>query len=203
MNEKYEDPLIFQERFLPAKRIGDKEYTLVLDLDETLIHSPEDPIDEFDRNTYNIRPGIHQFLRTMAKYFEIVIFTAGTQDYADYILDQVDIANTISHRLYRDHTSPTDGAYVKDLSKLGRELSKTIIVDNLAENFELQERNGIEINNWYDDLEDTTLSDLGLLLEEIITKKPEDVRDMLDKYRDTFRKFIETGTPLPRASIVL
>jgi len=44
---------------------------------------------------------------------------------------------TISHRLYRQHTKPQDGVYYKDLRPLGRDLSKTIIVDNLKENFQL------------------------------------------------------------------
>eukprot|EP00343_Euplotes_focardii_P001054 CAMPEP_0205799756 /NCGR_PEP_ID=MMETSP0205-20121125/1165_1 /ASSEMBLY_ACC=CAM_ASM_000278 /TAXON_ID=36767 /ORGANISM="Euplotes focardii, Strain TN1" /LENGTH=108 /DNA_ID=CAMNT_0053061663 /DNA_START=419 /DNA_END=742 /DNA_ORIENTATION=+ len=108
----------------------------------------------------------------MSKYFEIVIFTAATSDYADNIIDQFDFLHRVSHRLYREHTTPIEGAYTKDLNKLGREIEKTIIVDNLAENFENQPRNGIEINSWYDNMDDVTLSDLGLLLEEIVLKKP-------------------------------
>lgn len=58
----------------------------------------------------------------MAQYFEIVIFTAGTRDYADSILDQVDFFERISYRLYRQHTTQVGEVYTKDLEKLGRDL---------------------------------------------------------------------------------
>jgi CTD small phosphatase-like protein 2 len=59
----------------------------------------------------------------------------------------------------------TGVAYVKDLSKLGRPLEKTIIVDNVAENFSEQPDNGIFIKSWFDDTSDTALSELAPLLQ--------------------------------------
>jgi CTD small phosphatase-like protein 2 len=73
----------------------------------------------------------------MSKWFEVVIFTAAVKDYADWIINRLDSNNNISHRLYRRNTSEANGIYYKDLSKLGRDLSKTIIVDNNPENFML------------------------------------------------------------------
>jgi CTD small phosphatase-like protein 2 len=70
----------------------------------------------------------------------------------------------IKYRLYRQHTSPFGNLIVKDLSKIGRNLSKTIIVDNVADNFALQRENGIFIKTWYDDMSDTSLYDLIPLL---------------------------------------
>lgn len=108
-------------------------YTLVLDLDETLVHF------EAAERRFRIRPGCFDFLKRLSSpYFEIVIFTAASQDYADFILNVLDKdRRCIIHRLYRQHTLVTeDGIYLKDLSRLGRDLSKTIIVDNIAENFE-------------------------------------------------------------------
>jgi len=88
-----------------------------------------------------------------------VIFTAGVQDYADWVLDSLDPNKKyIQHRLYRQHTinrSKEGPLIIKDLSKLGRSLQTTIIVDNLAENFLLQKDNGIFIRTWYDDMSDT------------------------------------------------
>lgn len=76
------------------------------------------------------------FLKTLAEVYEIVIFTASTKAYADYILNMIDSKGIyIQHRLYREHTDCVDDVYHKDLSKLGRQLSRTIIVDNLSENF--------------------------------------------------------------------
>ena len=76
-------------------------YTLVLDLDETLIHNVEYQNDSF----FLVRPGCVQFIETMAKYYEIVIFTAALQEYADQVIDQIDVGNNIRYRLYRQHTS--------------------------------------------------------------------------------------------------
>ena len=99
-----------------------------MDLDETLVH--------FDprRNHYRARPHAATFLIEMAKYYEIVIFTAGLKDYADWILDDFDKKKSIRYRLYRNNCRLRKGFHVKDLSRIGRDLSKTIIVDNLAEN---------------------------------------------------------------------
>jgi CTD small phosphatase-like protein 2 len=41
----------------------------------------------------------------MAQYYEIVIFTAALQEYADQVVDQIDVNNNIKLRLYRQHTS--------------------------------------------------------------------------------------------------
>ena len=86
--------------FLPQLK-GMKRYTLVLGLDETLVHYNE------DLNTVLVRPYACQFLQQMAHFYEVVIFTAGTKDYADWALER--LANNaarkyIDYRLYRDHT---------------------------------------------------------------------------------------------------
>ena len=82
----------------------------------------------------------------MSEIYEVVIFTAAMQDvsqtfkmwqYADWVLDQIDKEKRITYRLYRQHALPYGPVFVKDLSRIGRDLSKTIIVDNVAENFQL------------------------------------------------------------------
>ena len=72
----------------------------------------------------------------MAVAYEIVIFTAAMQDYADWVLDQLDIGPWITHRLYRQHTRKEGHVYIKDLSLIGRNLAKCVIVDNVALNFQ-------------------------------------------------------------------
>jgi CTD small phosphatase-like protein 2 len=67
---------------------------------------------------------------------------------------------------------------------LGRDVSKTIIVDNVAENFMLQPDNGIFIRSWFEDMKDTALYELAPLLEEIAIKRPSDVRQALRDQRD-------------------
>jgi CTD small phosphatase-like protein 2 len=151
-----------KEPFLPSDIAKGKEYTLVLDLDETLVH--------FDPRikTYRPRPGALKFLNEMCKYYELVIFTAGLKDYADWILNDFDRQCYISHRLYRDHTRYRNGVYVKDLSKLGRDMTKILIIDNIEENFCAQPDNGIPIKGWYTDSHDKELEKMIPFLKGLV-----------------------------------
>lgn len=121
------------EKYLPDKSELAHPYTLVLDLDETLVHFEENP----DGGEFLVRPHATEFLQMMSSHFELVIFTAALKEYADWILDRIDPARHISHRLYRQHTQPQNGVYIKDLSRLGRSLAATVIVDNNMDNFQL------------------------------------------------------------------
>ena len=132
------------------KEPSTKDYTLVLDLDETLIH--------FSVNAENeghlfFRPYLFHFLNSVSEFYELIIFTAGLKEYAKIVLDLIECRmgkKIFDYRLYREHTEPNDeGVYIKDLSKIGRNLQKMIIVDNTKDNYELQKENGIEIKSYY------------------------------------------------------
>ena len=99
-------------------------------------------------------------MKELAPLYELVIFTAGLQDYADWVLDQLDKEGLISYRLYRQHASPKGVFFVKDLARIGRDLARTIIIDNTAENFQRQVNNGIYIKSFYDDPQDTELEEM-------------------------------------------
>ncbi|CAD8046356.1 unnamed protein product [Paramecium primaurelia] len=156
------------ERFLFLLPKSSTVYTLVLDLDETLVHFIEETQEVL------IRPYTEIFLEQMGKHFEIVIFTAGIQSYADKIIDKIDIMNVVKHRLYRHHTFSQGNVMLKDLSTLGRPLSKTIIVDNNPYNFVLQPHNGIKIKAWIGDEKDRALVELMQFLIKLT--KYEDIR---------------------------
>ena len=122
----------------------------------------------------------------MTKLYEIVIFTAAAKDYADFILNYIDKdRGYIDHRLYRQHCQYDDGVYVKDLTRLGRDLTKTIIVDNIRDNFERQKDNGIEILTWLSDPTDKELHKLGVFLTKLHQSNVEDVREHLIAYNDS------------------
>lgn len=112
----------------------------------------------------------------------MVIFTAATQEYADYCLNQLDPdRKLIQHRLYRQHATINNNVFIKDISKLGRDMSKVMILDNLAENFQVNPENGVFIVTWFSDPEDTILKELIPFLKNIVTNKTSDVRMELKK----------------------
>ncbi|CAK92430.1 unnamed protein product (macronuclear) [Paramecium tetraurelia] len=162
-----------------------KTYTLVLDMDETLIHFTD------QTGHFLIRPFTHQFLQEMSQFYELVVFTAGLPDYANWVLDQVDKNKNISYRLFRQHALQYSNQFIKDLSRLGRDLSKCIIVDNVPDNFQNQPENGIFIKTWYSDQNDTALAELGPILKSIVMKKAEDVRLALKEVRKMLTQSIQ------------
>jgi Dullard-like phosphatase family protein len=165
-----------------------KNYTLVLDLDETIIHFKVNPNNESE-GVLRVRPGIFEFLENVGKYYEIIIFTAATQDYADLLIDAIeDNKIYFDYRLYRQHTIIIENDFVKDLTRLGRPIDKIIIVDNMPQNFRLQKENGINIRAfWGEDPYDTALFELMPILVNI-AKEGGDVRKSLAKYRDEIVK---------------
>ena len=86
---------------------------------------------------------------------------------------------------------------MKDLSLLGRDPTKTIIIDNISDNFILQPENGIFISTWYDDMSDTFLEEISPLLIEIVEKRVPDVRRALRSYRDQILRQISNGAKEP------
>ena len=123
------------------------------------------------------------------------------QDYADWVLDQLDPQGYIDYRLYRQHALPAGQFFVKDLSLLGRELAKTLIVDNVAENFQMQPDNGVFIRTWIDDPTDNALEELAPLLKEIATRGIKDVREALKMFRIQMHEQVSRGILKPKLSL--
>ena len=167
---------------------NNKKFSLVLDLDETLVHFKEKN-DEKGGGLLRIRPGVNQFLDEVGKYYELILFTTATQDYADILIDAIEEDKIyFDHRLYRDHAVIIENDFVKDLNRIGRPLDKIIIVDNMPQNFRLQKDNGIMIKAfWGEDYYDTALNNLIPILTNI-AKEEEDVRKGLEKYKDEILK---------------
>ena len=168
----------------PKKKDDKRDYCLVLDLDETLVHFFEDNSEAYVK----VRMGAEQFITVLSQYCEIVIFTASTQYYADIVIDGLDCKNLIDYKLYREHTIEFNGNNVKDLSKLGRDLNKVIIIDNIEENYCFQPNNGLNIIDFEGDEND---NDLQFLLEdllEVVTIPGKNIINELPKIRKNMQK---------------
>ena len=169
-----------------------KKKTLVLDLDETLVHSQFGPFNipsdvviniEIENELHDIhvlvRPGVKEFLEKMSKKFEIIIFTASISKYAGPLLDILDKDKNCSFRLFREHCTLLNSSFVKDLKKLGRDLKDVIIVDNSPMAYLLNSDNGLPILTWFDDKNDKELFKIIPILD-FLSLVP-DVRDYIHK----------------------
>jgi RNA polymerase II subunit A small phosphatase-like protein len=79
-----------------------------------------------------VRPGLKEFLEAVGEFADVVLFTAGLAGYAAPMLAALDPASTrLPVRLFRPSTVTVGGtACVKDLAVLGRDLGRTVLVDN-------------------------------------------------------------------------
>ncbi|KAL8711297.1 MAG: hypothetical protein Q9220_004194 [cf. Caloplaca sp. 1 TL-2023] len=174
-----------------STRIAQK--TLVIDLDETLIHSlakggrmssghmvevrlntivgyggatlgPQHPILYYVHK----RPHCDEFLRKVCKWYELVVFTASVQEYADPVIDWLEQERQyFTRRYYRQHCTFRNGAYIKDLSSVEPDLSKIMIIDNSPLSYIFHEDNAIPIEGWINDPTDNDLLHLIPLLEAL------------------------------------
>merc|ERR1739844_239066 len=164
-------------KLLPEIHVQDQgKKCLVLDLDETLVHSSFRavsgadfviPVQIEDVVHYIYvakRPGVDEFLLEMAKHYEIVLYTASLNKYADPLLDLLDPHQTIRTRLFRESCVYYEGNYVKDLSLLNRDLSKTIIVDNSPSSYIFHPENAIDCSSFIDDPADRELQQIASFL---------------------------------------
>ena len=126
------------------------------------------------------RPGVDEFLVEMAKYYEIVIYTASLNKYADPLLDLLDPHQVIRTRLFRESCVYYEGNYVKDLSLIDRELSQSIIVDNSPASYMFHPENAIDCSSYIDDPNDRELDQIGSFL--IGVKDFSDVRSVCDQW---------------------
>ncbi|KAK2969299.1 hypothetical protein RJ640_030840, partial [Escallonia rubra] len=207
----------FRRVLLPKQTRSCPPTTLVLDLDETLVHSTLEPCEDADF-TFSVhlnlmvhtvfvrcRPHLHDFMERVAGLFEIIIFTASQSIYAEQLLNVLDPKRKVfRHRVYRESCVFVEGNYLKDLSILGRDLARVVMIDNSPQAFGFQVDNGIPIESWFDDGSDNELLLLLPFLESLVGV--EDVRPLIAKRFNLREKVAaavcplgsNTGNPLER-----
>ncbi|SMY29280.1 unnamed protein product [Zymoseptoria tritici ST99CH_1A5] len=167
--------------------------TLIIDLDETLIHSMakggrmstghmvevrlsyptstsanSPPLASGVPILYYVheRPACHEFLRKVAKWYNLIVFTASVQEYADPVIDWLERERKyFSGRYYRQHCTYRNGAYIKDLAMVEPDLSRVAILDNSPMSYIFHEDNAIPIEGWISDPTDNDLLHLIPFLE--------------------------------------
>lgn len=166
--------------------------TLILDLDETLVHSSFKYVRqsdfvipvEIDNQAHNVfvikRPGVDKFLEKCGQLFEVVVFTASVSRYGDPLLDVLDRSKAIHHRLFRESCFNYQGNYIKNLSQIGRPLNDLIIIDNSPASYIFHPQHSVPISSWFSDTHDNELSDLLPFLEDLSKQSVSDVALVLD-----------------------
>ena len=182
------------------KNLGENENnkkTLILDLDETLVHSAFSPFsrksdltltinfDGEDRLLYVLkRPYVEEFLNELSSFYEIIIFTASISEYANPLLDLLDKKKCIKQRLFREHCTFDNGIYIKDLKIFDRKINNMIIIDNNPLSYDNNVENGIPILSWYEDTNDKELLKLIPILKYMSNNDVIDVRNIINKIVD-------------------
>jgi len=165
--------------------------TLVLDLDETLVHSTFYPFQiksdiilkiSLDGKNHIIhvlkRPNLDFFLKKVSEFYNVIIFTASLSEYAEPLINILDPEKKFG-RLYRQNCIKKNGFYIKDLNQIGKNFKDIIIIDNNPISFILNRDNGLPILTWYENIKDNELIKFIPLLEFL--SKVEDVRPIINQ----------------------
>ena len=177
--------------YLNKKLFNDKKFTLILELDDILINLK---YDDLGRGILKFRPNLFLFLNEIKKIFEIIIFTIGIKEYVEPIINIIEKDKKYFDKiLYREYLTLINDDFVKDLSKLGRDLSKVIIIDSLPQSFKLQKENAILIKTFDgENKNDCKLKELIPILKKVTSNHINDVRIELMKMKKEIISKIST-----------
>jgi len=157
-------------------------HTLVLDLENTLVHSTWDRKHGW---RHAKRPGVDKFLTDMAQYYEIVLYSPSHEAVADPVVTSLDKNGCIMHRLFRDACYYKNGTYVKDLASLNRNIRKIILLDDDAKAAQFNPGNLLKIKP-YDDpsnRQDDTLKRITPFLIEVAREGYNDIPELFRQFR--------------------
>ena len=170
------------------KAPNQKKYTIVLDLDETLINLEIKDINS-NKCILHFRPDLFSFLTDIKPFCELISFTSASKEYAQPIINEIELKNKyFDFNFFREHSIIYGNDFVKDISRIGRDMKKIIIVDNMEENFRLNKKNGIKIAPFYGEQNDKVLNELKKILILIFKRGYEDLTIALQDYSNEIKK---------------
>ena len=179
---KNKEKKISKNSILPPIKSNYK-YTLILDLDETLIY-----LQNQDRKTITLRPNIFEFLHEMKSIYELIIFSENSQEYVEPIVDLIQQDEKyFDYILCKQYmTFDSKGQEIKNLNLLGRDLKNVVVVDNMQQYYKNND-NLICIKSFFGDVNNDkkTLKFLGNILKEIKldSEKTGDIRISINNYK--------------------
>ena len=157
-----------------------KKFTLILDLNKTLAFYSKDGV--------SLRNGLFSFLSIIKPYYELISFSCDSNEITQNILKEIESQDFyFDYNLSREHSILYENTLVKDISLIGRDISKIIMVDDDENCFKLNKENGIKISSYKGDDNDNILFELKKLLLLIYNKNYDDVRDAIKEYSNDIR----------------
>ncbi len=166
---------------------SNKKYTIVLDLDETLINIEFKEL-ESNKCILHFRPGLFSFLTDIKPFCELITFTSASKEYAQPIINEIELKHKyFDYNFFREHSIIYGNDFVKDISRIGRDMKKIIIVDNMKENFRLNLENGIKIAPFNGDINDNILYELKNLIISFYQQGYEDLTLALHDYSNEIK----------------
>ena len=164
-----------------------KKYTLVLDLDETLINVEFKDMSN-NKCILHLRPGLFWFLSKVKPFYELITFTSASKEYAQPIINEIELKNKyFDYTFFREHSVISGNDFVKDISRIGRDMKNIIIIDNMEQNFRLNKKNGIKIKAFYGDQNDKVLYELSKILVLIVKQGYDDLTVALQQYANEIK----------------
>jgi len=187
-----------------------KKYILVLDLDETLLHTNS-------RGKTVPRPGLQKFIKELSNIMYIVLYTAGLKCYADDLLKKYKIYDYFSYKLYRNSCIIINNQYSKDLNIVAKKilynishkknntvpkslilknnkinLNNFIFIDNLIENCVLQPNNCIVIKDYIGQYNDRALKHIRIFLKNLYRFSNSNIKPYLKKNLHQINRYTKT-----------
>ena len=197
-DENFIEKIIFSYKLNKAippflKHKCKKRFTIVLDLEDTLLNIK---MTDTRKLILNLRPGLISFLSGIKPYYEIISFSKFSKSYSNTIINYIQQGRKLfDANLYREHCTLIGRKFVKDISRIGRDMKHIIMVDDLPENLEKFKANGILILPYEGEEQnkDRVLYELKKILILFCRLGFNDIRLAIQRYKDDIYEKITMG----------